>query len=645
MAAIEDGVTTVVIALRADFYHRCAEFDDLRMAVERNQRYIGAMSKDELRTFIEKSAQLGDWELEQGLVDLLLDDAAAEPGALPLLSHALLETWLRRRGRRLTFVGYLESGRVHGAIAQTAEDVFHKQLTLEEQVIAKNIFMQLTELGEGVQDTRRRVPFVDLIPSTGQAAKVERVLHALENARLITASHEAGVRENERNVYVDVTHEALIREWQTLRDWLKDNREGLRVRRHLLETAKEWERRKRDPSELYRGLRLEQAWAWVEGHASDLTKTEKAFLDAGRLEHQETKQRELIQIRRARNRAWAAFCATAIALFLAIVVGWQLYDQNRKSQVEILLSEFTEMKKALKPVESIAKLKAAEEAAKKLSVVLRVDVSTEIGDVVRYVAAQWVRQGEGLAAQGDYAGTSTKLREVLSLDPPPPPDLPIYVLIEPGEFLMGTGENEMGVDEEKPQHSVYLSGYWIMRTEVTNELYARCVREGPCTKPRSTHWDKPQFANWPVNGIDWDQANTYAQWVGGHLPTEAEWEKACRGTDGRIYPWGNDVPSPHRLNYQKSDIYEIASVGSYATGANGLYDMAGNVYEWTSSRYQPYPYNANDGREAIGPNVSWVYRGGSFNSSDSSVRCAFRNKSKPGIIDNSVGFRVVLPSE
>jgi len=644
MAAVEDDVTTVVITLRADFYHRCAEFDDLRLAVERNQRYIGPIIKDELRAVIDKSAKFGNWELEQGLVELLLDDAAAEPGALPLLSHALLETWKRRRGRTLTFVGYFESGRVHGAIAQTAEHVLTKQLTPEEQVIAKNIFMQLTELGEGVQDTRRRVPLIDLIPSTGQTAKVENVLQVLENARLVTASHETGLKENERNVYVDVAHEALIREWQTLRNWLKDNREGLRVRRHLLETAKEWKRRKRDSSELYRGLRLEQASAWGEEHANELTEPEKLFLDASRAEHRETQQRDLTQTRRARNLAWTAFGAAIVALVLSVVVGWQLYDQNRKLQIESLLSEAKELKMILQPKAAIEKLKEAVEAAKKISVNLDVNVSVEISDTMSYVATNWVQQGEQLAAKGDYAGASVKLYEALALNPPS--NLPVYVWIDAGEFTMGAHEDDKeSNDDEKPQHTLYLNGYWIMRTEVTNEQYMRCVRAGSCEKPKNARWDKPQFANWPANGVDWDQANAYTQWVGRRLPTESEWEKACRSADGRIYPWGNDAPSQERLNYQKSEIYEENSVGSYPAGANGLYDMAGNVYEWTSSRYLSYPYNPKDGREESDLNASWVYRGGSFGSSDANVRCAFRNKTTPGIRDNSVGFRVVLPGQ
>ena len=133
--------TLVVLTLRADFYAQCSEFDNLRLALERYQRYIGAMSKQELQAAIEEPARRGGWELEPGLVDVLLQDVGDEPGALPLLSHALLETWKRRRGRVLTLAGYMASGRVQGALAKTADAVYQRGLTPEQQPIARDVFI------------------------------------------------------------------------------------------------------------------------------------------------------------------------------------------------------------------------------------------------------------------------------------------------------------------------------------------------------------------------------------------------------------------------------------------------------------------------------------------------------------------------
>jgi len=141
------GVATVLIALRADFYAHCAQFADLRQALAEHQEYLGPMGPDELRRAIEGPAKHDGWLLESELVDVLLREVGDEPGALPLLSHALLETWRRRSGRRLSLRGYAESGGVRGALARTAATVFRERLTPAQQVVARRVFVRLTELG------------------------------------------------------------------------------------------------------------------------------------------------------------------------------------------------------------------------------------------------------------------------------------------------------------------------------------------------------------------------------------------------------------------------------------------------------------------------------------------------------------------
>ena len=141
--------------------------------------------------------------------------------------------------------------------------------------------------------------------------------------------------------------------------------------------------------------------------------------------------------------------------------------------------------------------------------------------------------------------------------------------------------------------------------------------------------------------MSWDYANEYARWTGGRLPTEAEWEKACRGTDARIYPWGNEAPTDERLKYgQILGITE--NVGSYPKGASpyGLLDMAGNVDEWTNSMFGTYPYRADDGREEAGDGLR-VLRGGAFGNEAGGVRCASRFGRNPSYLVRDFGFRVV----
>jgi WD40 repeat protein len=280
-----DGPIITLITLRADFYARCASYPQLREALAKNQEYIGAMSPEELRRAIEEPARRGRWEFEPGLVELLLHDIGHEPGALPLLSHALLETWQRRRGRIMTLSGYTSSGGVRGAIAETAETVFTDQFTHEQQEIARRIFLRLTELGDetATGDTRRRATFRELILQPEERDSTHSVLKALADARLITTSEDT----------VEVAHEALIREWPTLRGWLEDNREGLRLHHQITEAAQEWDSLNREPDMLYRGARLTQVQEWAETRAGELNQVEREFLENSLLRaQQEAAQRE-----------------------------------------------------------------------------------------------------------------------------------------------------------------------------------------------------------------------------------------------------------------------------------------------------------------------------------------------------------------
>jgi formylglycine-generating enzyme required for sulfatase activity len=222
-----------------------------------------------------------------------------------------------------------------------------------------------------------------------------------------------------------------------------------------------------------------------------------------------------------------------------------------------------------------------------------------------------------------------------------------YVYVPAGEFKMGSDPqaDALARDDEQPQHTLTLPGFWIMRTEVTNGQYKRCVEEGVCTKPENDRWNDPANAEHPVTNLTWRQAKIYGAWAGGRLPTEAEWEKACRGTDGRIYPWGDSAPTADLANFA-NNVGDITPVRSYSPEGDspyGLVDMAGNVSEWTSSQYKSYPYDAADGRESQGGDASRTWRGGAWYDYDSVVRCAYRFGGRPDDSYNEVGFRLVSP--
>jgi WD40 repeat protein/class 3 adenylate cyclase len=322
--AAEAG-TWVVVALRADFYGHCAAYPRLAAALEERQALVGPMSEEELRRAIERPAERAGLVLEPGLVEGILRDVVGEPGALPLLSHSLLETWKRRSGRMLTLIGYLQAGGVQGAIAKTAETVYRDALTPEQQVLARNIFLRLTELGEGTEDTRRRVAIAELTPRTEQRGAVDEVLRTLADARLVTIGEGT----------VEVAHEALIRHWPTLRSWLDEDREGRLLHRRLTEATQEWDTGGRDPALLFRGTRLAGASDWALVHESELNELERAFLRASR----EAELHEIEATRRRNRRLRVMLAGTAAALAVAIVAGVLALNQRNTARATALTAD------------------------------------------------------------------------------------------------------------------------------------------------------------------------------------------------------------------------------------------------------------------------------------------------------------------
>ncbi len=230
-----------------------------------------------------------------------------------------------------------------------------------------------------------------------------------------------------------------------------------------------------------------------------------------------------------------------------------------------------------------------------------------------------------------------------------PADGAEMVFVPAGEFQMGsTGSDREAHSQEKPAHAVTLDAFWIDRTEVTNRLYRQCVEAGTCEEP--TCWDNADLntPDQPVVCVTWDQAQTYAEWVGGRLPTEAEWEKAARGTDGRLYPWGQNAPDCQGANY-KGCVGRTVAVGSYPDGASpyGALDMAGNVWEWVADWYDETYYSGAPTHNPQGPDSGErrALRGGSFDMSEQRLRTTFRIGNLPAYSNWDLGFRVMLPAD
>jgi DNA-binding SARP family transcriptional activator/class 3 adenylate cyclase/WD40 repeat protein len=297
-----DSPMIIVAVLRGDYYVAFADHPELARLLEKSQVLVGAMTETELRRAIIEPAGRVGLRLEPGLVEAVCRDAGGERGALPLVSTALLETWVRRQDHRLTLAGYLEAGGVRGALAAMAEDVYDG-FDSRRQAIARRVFLRLAETGQGHEDLRRRVPRSEL----ALGAETEAVVDTLVNRRLLTADGET----------VEVAHEALLREWPRLRAWLEEDREGRHLHRQLTEGAVAWEAEGRDASALYRGARLGAASDWASAHHEDANPLEREFLDLSLA----AQDRELRTTRRSARRLRFLAAGLAVVLVVALVAG------------------------------------------------------------------------------------------------------------------------------------------------------------------------------------------------------------------------------------------------------------------------------------------------------------------------------------
>ncbi|MBM4430297.1 MAG: TIR domain-containing protein [Chloroflexi bacterium] len=233
---------------------------------------------------------------------------------------------------------------------------------------------------------------------------------------------------------------------------------------------------------------------------------------------------------------------------------------------------------------------------------------------------------------------------------------PEMILIPTGEFLMGSdpSADKSAQDEEQPQHTLHLTGYYLAKTPVTNAQYAAFVQSGYRAPRHWEGWQQPPGTkeDHPVVYVSWHDARAYCHWLAEvtgkpyRLPSEAEWEKGARGTDGRIYPWGNRWDAK-RCNTAKHGPGDTTSVGAYPQGSSpyGLLEMVGNVWEWCSTLYLDYPYQSDDGREDLEADGDRVLRGGSYSNSQYSARCAYRVRDRADARISRIGFRVAASAD
>ena len=296
-----DSKVRIVLAVRADYYANCAQMPWIAERITNNQVLVGPMSAPELRRAITEPARQAGLYLERNLVDTIIEDANNEVGSLPLVAHALVETWTRRKGATLTLEGYRSAGGVAGAIAQTADAIFESRFTAAEQETARRLFLRLVTPGEGAGDTRRIVERAE-IEADANPEMTSRVVEQMTSARLLTADKR----------YIQISHEALLRSWPRLRGWIDEARDDLRMRQRLIRHAEEWEASNRDPDLLLRGISLLSAVDWRTKNPGQGGALAQGFVQASLDER--TRTEKAAQERRTRARRLRTAAGTVLTL-------------------------------------------------------------------------------------------------------------------------------------------------------------------------------------------------------------------------------------------------------------------------------------------------------------------------------------------
>jgi len=589
VAAVSEskGPVTVILTLRADFYDRpmALEYENLGKLLVDHHRAVLPMSLDDLRDVIEKPALLPDVRLtfEPGLVGDLLFEVREQVGGLPLLQFTLDQLFEKRKNQILTLEAYREMGGLRGALARHAQMTYEDLKTAEHRRLACTLFLRLIEPGSTEQDTtRRRAALTELeLPDARQSQILHEVTDQFVRARLLTINEVSTQRAT-----IEVSHEALIREWGQLGKWLHDAREDIILQRNISEDAAAWinHGQKLDDDLLYRGTVLEKGLAWAGRNTP--SKEEQLFLEVSQqYEHQlaVNEHRRKQQVR----TAWAVVTIAIIVFLavLAVLASWKNDDlqmqvdafEIRQARAEIL----AEGEVGLVP---FGRGKSPEEI---FATATRIAALRDWDNLEPVVDERYKEQYQVEMVQGPA-----------------------------GCFWMGSVNGEAN---EQPVHEVCFDvPFWIDRYEVTNEQFERLggIADG------ETPWTEP---NQPRTAVRWLTALKFCEGRGARLPTEAEWEYASRGPDSRTYPWGNEFVQDYVVSALNAD--QPAAVGSKPGGVSwiGAYDLVGNVWEWTSTIYDPeqfpYPYNSNDGRDEFSDDatIARVIRGGSFDDEASNV--------------------------
>ena len=336
----ENSPVIIIATLRADFYDRPLLYQGFGELIRARTELVLPLNDEELAETIEGPAHRVGAVVEEGLIEAIIDDVREQPGALPLLQYALTELFERREGALLTTAAYLDIGGTLGALAKRAEEVF-RRFNEPGQNMARQMFLRLVTLGEGQEDTRRRILQSELL-TLGDREIVEDVIDRFGRYRLLTFDRDEATRSST----VEVAHEALIRQWERLREWLTESRQDVRMERELLHAATDWEASKQDPSYLMQGNRLLTFEEWMETSTLRLNELEIAFMTASlaarderdAIERARQERERQLEQQKARNMRIAAGIFAAAAV-IAVILSLFAFDQRNQAEEQRVIAD------------------------------------------------------------------------------------------------------------------------------------------------------------------------------------------------------------------------------------------------------------------------------------------------------------------
>ena len=576
-----------------------------------------------------------------GLVDTILEDVGvreradeasdehrlARRGRLPLLEFALEQLHHERdQGRRLlTHAGYKTTGGVKTAIAKHAETQYQR-LPSAQQAVAKRVFMQLVRVARteegGDTSRRRRVEELGV-----DAAPVVQALSGEQARLLVTAAQEpvqTGGDDGGREATVELVHEALIGEWTSLRTWVNADREFQGWLERLGELRSDWEAGNQTPSYLLTGARLVDAQDRRRRRPDEFGPRDAAYIRAS-------------AANRRRGRLWAGLGAAAAALLVGAVVWWvdrggqetALQRQLEAAEVQQVLAAGRELMddydwEPREVVDGLPPTRVELEGDYAVPIALAtVRLRPEDRRWARPLSSAYrARFGEdhhlpGFGDANQRPGPPTwEADEALNA----------RIRLDGGTFTMGGPRAFIGNEVQ----AVTVSPFYMQQHEVTNGEYRRFDEQ---------HEGADAL---PVIYVSWFNAMAYAVWLGGVLPTEAQWEFAARGKEGRSFPWGDDPPTCELANYSdcSGNLVRVMSKPAGAT-PDGIHDLAGNVGEWCADWYNDYGDEAEVNPTGPSTGTFRVVRGGSFVNDSRYLRGANRRTGGPQYDTGNGGFRVV----